>query len=64
VGVGLFLVKGWGVPFFEPGRKKTLGIRAIFSILGIQKAQKTFLSPLGDFSQLSWLFADFGLFFI
>jgi hypothetical protein len=38
--VGLFLVKGWGVPFFQTGRKKKQGIGVIYGILGIQKAPK------------------------
>jgi hypothetical protein len=41
-GVGLFSVKGRGAPFFQPGRKKTLGIWVIFGTLGVQKTQKSF----------------------
>jgi hypothetical protein len=34
-------VKGWGVPFFQTGRKKKQGIRVIYGILGVQKATKS-----------------------
>jgi hypothetical protein len=62
-GVGLFLLKGWGVLIFQPGKKNTLRIRAIFGTVGFRRlinrskelfgsvlsCSKPFLPTLGDF---------------
>jgi hypothetical protein len=62
--VGLFSVKEWGVPFLQPGRKKTLGIRVICGTLGVQKSQKSLKRAFWvHFKQFKAVFTYFERFF-
>jgi hypothetical protein len=45
-GAALFLVKEWGYPFFVQEETKTIGIRAILCIFGVQNAKKFRLNEL------------------